>query len=434
MNVILSTIFFIISIITTGPVFSAEEYNVNKVLSLEINSSINPATFNYLSSGFQKAKKDNFDLVLIKINTPGGLISTTKQILTLFGSSDIPTAVWVTPEGASATSAGAIIASGAHILAMSDGTNIGAATPVGLGKDIPDENLKAKAINDLVALVQSLCETRGRNGILFGEMIKKASSFKAREALKKNLINGIANQEAEIFKIIDGKTVAIKGKPVTFKTGEIIVTHYKMDFGQRLLDMLANPNMAYILFILGAALLYLELQAPGGFIAGSIGVVSLLFAGIGFQILSVNFGALALISVSFVLFILEAYVTSYGLISLAGVAALTTGSFFLMRTDQAYIELSSSLIISTVLGIVLFLVLIGYFLVKDVMKQKKRQFFSLVGKTGIISEVLPPIGDLNYYQVKISGERWKAASPNKFEIGNECEILEQNSEKIILKI
>ena len=150
---------------------------IEKILQLNIESSINPATYNYLAEGFKAAKNQKIDMILVTMNTPGGLVSTTKKILTLFGDSDIPVVVWIKPEGSSATSAGAIIASGAHGLYMSEGTNIGAATPIQMSGDIQQKDMKNKAINDLVALVSSLAETRGRTAKHVGELLEIASSF-----------------------------------------------------------------------------------------------------------------------------------------------------------------------------------------------------------------------------------------------------------------
>ncbi|MBL6989827.1 MAG: nodulation protein NfeD [Bacteriovoracaceae bacterium] len=410
-----------------------KNYEINSILQMTINSSINPATLNYLSSGYKQAKVDGANLVLIKMNTPGGLVSTTKSILTLFGSSDMPTVVWVTPEGASATSAGAIIASGAHLLFMSEGTNIGAATPIELSGDIKQVDMKNKAINDLVALVQSLSEARGRNGALFGQMVEKASSFKAKEAKKKNLIDGIVDNKADLLDKINNKKVTVKGTTLKLILKSKQIIEFSMDLGQRLLNIFANPSMAYVLLLIGAALIYLELQAPGGFIAGSIGTICLILAGIGFQVLPLNFGAFGLIILSFVMFILEIYITSFGIISLAGIAALIFGSLFLFRTDNAYISLSNSVIFSSVSAIALFLAFVTFFLVRNIMNKKHVQFFSLVGKQGIVvCEVDSHQAGLYRYQVKISGEIWNARSTNKYSVDDMVTVKEHDVKDLML--
>lgn len=437
------------------------EIAVNKLLKMEIGSSINPATLNYLDSGFQKANSttEDYDGILIIMNTPGGLVSTTKKILNLIGKSRVPVIIWIAPEGSSATSAGAIISSGAHLLYMSEGTNIGAATPVQLGKDIdgkkfkdPREkdgnkeaeedkktveeaqsDLRQKAINDLVALVTSLAKSRGRNVDGFAEMISKASSFDAQSALKKNLIDGIVNKETDIKDVIDGKIVHIQGTDYKINTSAgFVIEFFEMDLGQSLLNVFADPSLAYILFLIGAALIYFELQAPGGFIAGSIGVVFIVMAGIGFQVLPLNFGGLGLILLSFVLFILEVYITSYGILSIAGLASLVTGSLFLFRTNDSYLELSTGLIFSATGAIALFLGIVAYMFIRDNKYVGKEKFNEFEGKMGRVTSVLSDSQKL--YQIKIGGEFWKARSEQELEIGQEVTVTGQNKEEMYLII
>lgn len=447
-----------------------EELTVRKILSLSINSSINPATLNYLTTGYAKAREEGHQVLLIKMNTPGGLVTTTKDILTLIGDASLPTVIWVRPEGASATSAGAIIAAGAHLLYMAEGTNIGAATPIQMGGDIDgkkdnsrdekkeaeekrptsiqeqltDElmkdkrpegsDMRAKAINDLVALVQSLSEARGRNPELFAEMIRTAASFKSREALEKNLINGIVNTDVDLLEALDGSQVVVKGTPYTLAVSNPIITDHEMDLGQKLLDIFANPGLAYILFMIGAALIYLEMQAPGGFIAGSLGAMCLIIAGIGFQVLPVNFGGLGLIVLSFLFFILEIYVTSYGILSLAGLASLISGSLFLYRSADGYIEIGYPLIFSTVAAIVVFMGLIAFMFIKDRKQAQNLDFNNPVGHLATIMALLEQLDDGSFiYQVKVNGEIWRALSSSQVEIGKHVTIKSQQSESNTLE-
>lgn len=403
---------------------------LDRILRMDINSSINPATLSYLRAGFEEARTEDYQAILITMNTPGGLVSTTKDILTLFGDSDLPVVVWIRPEGASATSAGAIIAAGAHVLFMSDGTNIGAATPIEMSGDIKQQDARSKAINDLVALVQSLAETRGRNQKLFGEMIEKASSFKAQEASDKKLIDGVVNTVAELKLALNGKKVKVKGKEIELKTSAPEIISFGMDLGQKLLDILANPTTAYILFVLGAGLIYLEMQAPGGFIAGSLGAVALIMAGIGFQILPLNFGALGLIILAFVLLIMEIYVTSYGVLTLGGVASLIAGSLFLFRSDDAYLHLSHSVIFSTVAAIGCFIGLIAWVMVRDRMHQHQTSFNNTIGQTATILGVL----EEGVYQVRANGEIWRARGTQGLKSGEHVLVTEQDDAHMELKI
>ncbi|WP_372655695.1 nodulation protein NfeD [Halobacteriovorax sp.] len=403
----------------------AQDIQLSEVLELNIDSPITPATFNYISQGFKRANKQKSDAILIKLNTPGGLVSTTKEILTLIGESTIPIIVWVTPEGSSATSAGAIIASAAHILLMSEGTNIGAATPIQMSGDIEKSDVRSKSVNDLKALVQSLAQTRGRNATLFGDMIEKASSFEANLAKKENLIDDILNKRSDLSSMVNGRVIHIQGEDRKILTKNITYSSYEMDLGQQLLNIFANPNTAYVLFLIGAALIYLEFQAPGGLIAGSIGTLALILAAIGFQVLPLNFGAMALIILGFVLFIIEIYVTSYGILSLAGLGSFVSGSLFLLRTEDSYIMISQTLIYSAALAITLFLILVGYIIVKDHKNIGKVKFNSQVGETATVIALIGDESEIKKYQVKLHGEVWNLESEKNLEVGDTVIILEQ---------
>jgi membrane-bound serine protease (ClpP class) len=481
MKSLMTFLFILMTMITQAS--EVETLEIRRILQLDINSTINPATLNYLRTGYEKARSERYQMVLININTPGGLVTTTKDILTLIGDADFPTTIWIKPEGASATSAGAIIASGAHLLYMSEGTNIGAATPVQMGGDIEGEkekkkneetadqdkeaskekperpktlqeqiqdelkkgrdadgapgqggDLRAKAINDLVALVQSLSEARGRNAEAFAEMIRTAASFKTREAYELNLINGIVNTMDELIETMNGAQITVKGQSYLLNVQGPQVVALEMDLGQKLLDIFANPGLAYILFMIGAALIYLEMQSPGGFIAGSIGAMCILMAGIGFQVLPVNFGALGLIALSFLFFIMEIYVTSYGVLSLAGLASLISGSLFLYRSTDGYLEVGYPLIFSTIAAIVAFMGLIAYMFIKDRHKAVQHDFNNAVGHTGVIMSKLDPLEEgYEYYQVKVNGEIWRARTQKTHQVQDRVVITLQNTENNTLE-
>ena len=411
----------LITLIYCLPIFAQEQnYTISKMVTLKIDASINPATLSYLESGLKEAKSSNSAL-LMKINTPGGLVSTTKSILTKVGEAKIPFIVWVTPEGASATSAGAIIASGAHQLFMQPGTNIGAATPITMGEELPKDARK-KAINDIVALVESLREARGKNTKAFKEMVSEAKSFKSKEAEKKKIIDGIASNRQELIELINKTPIILDGKKMKLIINN--ATEFKeieMDLGQKFLNIFSNPSLAYLLFLIGAALIYLELQAPGGFIAGSVGAFSLILAGISFQVLPLNLGALALMGLSFILFILEVYITSFGLLTIAGLVSLVVGSLFLFRTDDAYITISQSVIFSSIGAITVFVGIIVYFILKN-KKRTQKNFVDIQMSTGkVLSEMESTDGKF-IYQVLVNGERWKAVANQQFEVDEEVEI------------
>ena len=426
MKILIVLTFYLFSL-TFTTAFAQESYEVKQISILDVNSSINPATFNYLKTNLTKLTEQKGDLAILKLDTPGGLVTTTKDIITLIGKTKVPFIVWITPEGASATSAGAIIASSAHLLVMSEGTNIGAATPVGLGKDIEKSDGKAKAVNDLVALVKSLSKARGRNADRFAEMISKASSFDSQTALKEKIINGIVNTQADLISFLNDKEVKVLGKDLKITINpNVEIKNFEMDPGQKILDIFANPMFAYILFVIGAALLYLEVQAPGGFVAGAIGAVCLVLAAIGFQVLPLNFGALGLIVLSFVLFILEAYITSYGILTLGGIASLVFGSLFLFRTENAYLDIQLPMILSVVAAIVIYVIIIAMVIIKT--RKKQQHFFKNKDTFGHILKFIGMDGDRFMYQVKVNGEIWNTTTDSEFTANEKVKVTDQDDE------
>lgn len=398
---------------------NSSTYVLKNLVTVTVDSSINPATLSYLESAFQKAESQEGGAILLKLSTPGGLVSTTKKILQLIGDARTPIVIWVTPESASATSAGALIAAGAHFLFMSPGTNIGAATPIDMSSENLGEDIRSKAINDLVALITSLSETRGRNGKLFAKMVTEAASYTSEEARKENIIDSLASDlEEDIFPFLQGRKFLLKGHSYILQLENPKILSLDMDLGQKILNIFADPNIAYMLFLMGAALIYFELQAPGGLILGGLGAFLLLLSGISFQVLPLNFGALGLLLLAFLLFVLEAYVTSYGVLSLAGLVSLSFGSLFLFRTEDSYMTVSHHLILAAVGSIALFLIFIGGYLFKDFRKRTPSEdYYSKKGKTVIIFQVLGLDKETKQYKylVKTEGEIWSAHSEKIFE-------------------
>ncbi len=425
---IISLVFSLFCLLAHSSANKTEEYLIRKITFLPIQSSINPATYHFIKSELKKLSFDNGDFAIIKMNTPGGLVTTTKDILTLMGESDFPIAVWITPEGASATSAGAIISSGAHFLFMSEGTNIGAATPIDVSGDIEKKDAKAKAVNDLSALVSSLAKSRGRDHKNFELMITEAKSFDANQAKKEKIIDDIINSNNELIEAISDSQVRLKDKNLKIKLSDNLKFQTaKMGVGISLLNIFAHPTTAYLLFLIGAALIYFEIQAPGGFIAGGLGAVALILAAIGFQVLPLNFGALGLIILSFVLFVLEIYITSYGILALCGVCSMIFGSLFLFDTPDSYLAIDPIMIFSASLAVILYTLGVGYLIFKT---PRDRKFFEEKNKRGHVTKILDKENHL--YQVKVEGEIWNAKSNQ--ELNENDNIIVTNKESMTLKI
>ena len=410
-----STLLYVLLLVFAqfSPLRAQENFSFESVTFLHVNSAITPATYEYLSHSFKKAPEKS--LIVIKMNTPGGLITTTKEIMSLIGKDKRTVAIWVTPEGASAASAGAIIASSVKYIFMSPGTTIGAATPVGLGGDISEQDGKRKILNDLTALVRSFNQIHGRNNKPFEEMILKASSYTEKEALKENIINGIASSDQDILKFFNSENR---------KTQD-----FELSWAQNILSVLSHPTTAYILFLAGLALIYFEFQAPGGYIAGSIGSGLLILAAMAFQVLPLDWGYFSLLILGIILLVAEIYITSYGILSILGLLSFGLGSLFLFHGDVGFISIQHSVLISSFLGIFLSTSILTWYIVRENRKFKKSDLFSLLGVEGIVLKK-----NSDSYQVKIRGEIWNAYSDESLEEKEVIVVEKYDPEKLVIKI
>lgn len=427
-RILLQILFFVLRVLPfSGQAWAVE---ISELSVLSVNSAITPATYDYLKQNFKETPKST--LIVLKLNTPGGLVSTTKDIITLVGREKRPFAVWVTPEGASASSAGAIIASSAHFIFMSPGTNLGAATPVGLGEDLKEGDARKKAMNDLTALVRSLSQSRGRPSGPFEQMITEAESYTDQEALKAQIIDGVISHENEILPLIQGRMINLSGEKEAVEIkSNVAIKYYEQTAGQKILEVLANPTTAYILFLIGIALIYFEFQAPGGFIAGSIGLCFLILAAISFQVLPLDWGSMGLIVLGVFLLILEIFIVSYGILTVAGLISFTMGSLFLFHGEGGFISIQYPAIISSLLGVALSVGLIVWYLINDKKKQKMtNDFFLPIGSRGIVLSQTGP----QEYQVKVRGEIWRAFSDSELKINEPILVLEVNPKTLQLKI
>lgn len=424
---LLYILFFVFGLLSTKS--QASTINVKEISLLSVSSAITPATYDYLKLKFQSLPDTS--LIVLRLNTPGGLVTTTKDIITLVGRSKRPFAVWITPEGASASSAGAIIASSAHFIFMSPGTNLGAATPVGLSEDIKEGDARNKAMSDLKALVRSLSASRGRPGEPFEQMITKAESFTAQEALSLKIIDGIISNESEILDFITKKKIYIDGEEKTLISNGVQFKEYEATIGQQILEVLANPSTAYILFLIGVALIYFEFQAPGGFIAGAVGICFLILSGISFQVLPLNWGSMALIIAGLFLLILEVFIVSYGILSISGLVSFIIGSLFLFHDEKGFISIQYSVIISSLLGVILSVGFLVWYLYTDSKKQKHKENSFI--PSGAKGQILTRITS-KQYQVKVQGEIWNATADEDLNINDFVEIIFVDPKNLTIKI
>ncbi len=377
-----------------------------RVLVLTYDGVINPACADYFQEGIKKAEDEKDNCVIIRLNTPGGLLVSTRIIVTSFLESKVPVVIYVSPPGSRAASAGVFITMASNIAAMAPGTNIGAAHPVTLeGKQ--DSVMMEKATNDAAAFIRSISEKRHRN-LEWGEKaVRKSLSITETEALKKNVINLIAKDLPDLLDKINGMKVQTAGGEVELNTLNAKIDYLDLSFVQKLLSLISDPNIAYILFMLGIYGLIFELYSPGAIFPGVIGTICLILAFYAMHTLPINYAGLALIIVGIILFILEIKIVSHGLLTIGGIISLVLGSMMLIKVHSftQVITVSWQVIaIFVVLTVVFFLFAITLG-IKAQMKKPTTGTEGLLNETGKAITELNPTGE-----VKVHGEIWSAES------------------------
>jgi membrane-bound serine protease (ClpP class) len=385
-----------------NPVFGQSE----NITVLTFDGTINPTTADYFKQGIKEAEKNNSECIIIKLNTPGGLLKSTRVIVTEFLESPIPVVVYVSPPGAQSASAGVFVTVAAHIAVMAPGTNIGAAHPVTLQGQM-DSVMTEKATNDAAAFIRTIGEKRNRNIEWCEEAVRKSVSITETEAEKINVINFIASDMKDLLEKLNGmKVQTISGEKIIHsKNAEII--NLELSFIQKILNILSDPNIAYILFMLGVYGLLFELYNPGAIFPGVIGGICIILAFYSFHTLPINYAGLALIIFAIILFILEIKIVSHGILSVGGVISLVLGSLMLIKDESALEAVSISIeviVIIAILTLLFFLVAITLG-IKAQRKKVTTGAEGIVGETGIAITDLEPEGE-----VKVHGEIWRAES------------------------
>ncbi|MBU2583745.1 MAG: nodulation protein NfeD [Bacteroidetes bacterium] len=395
-----------------------------KIYLLTIDGAINPASTEYIQEGIKAAVDDDAECVIIKLNTPGGLLKSTRVIVTEFLQAKIPIVVYVHPQGSQAASAGVFVTMAAHIAAMAPGTNIGAAHPVSL-EGQQDSIMMEKATNDAAAFIRTISEKRNRN-IEWGEdAVRKSLSITETEALKKNVIDIVATSVDDLIQKLDGRKVeTIEGEKEINSVGAEIIP-YDMSFKHKLLNTLSDPNIAYILFMLGLYGLLFELYNPGSIFPGVVGGICIILAFYSFHTLPINYAGLALIIFAIILFILEIKVVSHGILTIGGTISLILGSIMLIDSDSTleFVKISWQIIaLFVVLTVVFFVFAIGL----GIKAQRKKATTGIEGlllEEGFVVSDLKPIGT-----IQIHGEIWNAESvEGKISKGHRVKVLEVNN-------
>jgi membrane-bound serine protease (ClpP class) len=385
-------------------VLSSWPLYAQKVISIKLDATINPATADFIHRAIEKAQNERAACLLIHLNTPGGLLKSTRVIVSDILESAVPVIVYVSPEGAHAGSAGVFITMAAHIAAMAPGTNIGAAHPVSTQGEM-DTIMSAKATNDATAFIRSIAAKRERNADWGVQAVRNSVSLTEKEAFENNVINLVAASDQELLDKVDGKTVTVSTGPVVLHTKNAVIEPLEMAWGEKILNLLSDPNVAYIIFLLGLYGLIFELYNPGAMFPGVIGGICIILALYSMHTLPVNYAGLALIIFGIVLFLLEIKIVSHGLLAIGGVVSLLLGSVILIRTDQGWsmARLSWTVIITAV-GITAL-----FFLFVVSMGLKAQRLKPATGMEAMVGEIGQSISELNPGgTVRMHGEIWKA--------------------------
>ena len=387
-----------------------------QVLQIVVDDTIQPITAEYISRAIEQARKNNDQAVLIELNTPGGLVSSTREIIQQITSSPVPVIVYVTPTGGHAGSAGIFILESADIAAMAPGTAAGAAHPVALIGPMQmktDDEMTRKIENDAAALMRSVTSKRGRNVDAAESAVRQSKSFTDQEALSAHLIDYIASSPENLFQQLQGKPFKrFNGQTDTLNLVGQPIVDYHMTVKERVLDALMDPNIAFLLLIIGALGLYVEFNHPGMVIPGTVGVIFILLAVFALNLLPTRFAAIGLIIGAFALFAAEAKFASHGVLTAGGIVLLTLGGLLLVDAPipQMRVHLITALAVSIPFGI------ITAFLMTIVVKARANKVVTgaqgLVGETGVAQTALSPQG-----KVFVHGELWDAIASTPLAVG-----------------
>ena len=399
-----------------------------RVYVLPAVGSINPGLAEFILDGIRTAEKEQAEALVIQLDTPGGLDSSMRQIAQGIINAKLPVIVYVSPRGGRAASAGLLITMAAPVAAMAPGTNIGAAHPVSVGMGKMDKVMGEKVVNDMAAYGRALATDRGRNADWVEKGIRQSASIPASEALRLKVIDLMADDLEDLLKKVDGRKVMVAGKPVILHTAGASVRDIPEGLRTRILKHIADPNIAFILMMVGLAGLYFELAHPGVVLPGAVGALCLLLAFFAFQTLPINFIGILLILLAFVLFILEFKIISYGLLSLGGVISLLLGSMMLFRQGDLGIGISWWVLIPTVLTVSLFFIVVAGIVFRMHFRRSMTGAQGMVGERGVAYTSLAPEG-----QVFVHGEYWHAVSEEPIAPGEAIEVVQVANLKLLVR-
>jgi membrane-bound serine protease (ClpP class) len=384
---------------------------------ISIDGGINPAVDDFIRESISRARAAGARALVIQLDTPGGLLTSTRSIVKEILGAPVPVIVYVAPAGAGAGSAGVFITLSAHVAAMAPGTNIGAAHPVAGGGEEVKGVMGEKLENFTASFSETIAQKRGRNTEWAIQAVRKSVSITEKEALKKNVIDIVAANLDDLLRQADGKKVEVDGRDVTLAVKNARVERFEMGLKQKVINMLADPQIAYLLLMAGILGLYVEFSHPGVIFPGVAGTIALLLAFASFQILPINYAGLALIVVGIALLVAEAFIPSFGVLGVGGAVALGLGSLFLFDTQNSDLTVERSIVFAAVGTLSAFMLMVGYLVLRAQKRKPTTGLEALVGEIGEVKVALNPAG-----KIFVHGEYWTAEAETQIAAGEKVRV------------
>ncbi len=408
----------VVPLLTLCLLLSCRPALADEIVVATYEGVINPVAAEYLHDALTFAQSAGAQALILKLDTPGGLDTSMRLMIKDMTGSSIPVIVFVAPSGGRAASAGVFITMAAHVAAMAPGTNIGAAHPVAMGGGEMDNTMKEKVENDSVAYIKSIATQRGRNASWAEDAVRKSLSATEQEALKLKLIDVIAEDIPALLKYLQGRTIAVPHGSVTFSRETTTLHEFPMGTRLELLKILSDPNIAYLLMSIGTIGIMAELYSPGAILPGIIGAISLILAFYSLQSLPVNYAGALLVILGTVFLLLEISVTSYGVLALGGLTAMTLGGLLLIKSDAPFLQVSVSFLLPTVITVGVLVGIVVWMAIKSGHRRPVTGTEGMVGLIGIAKTDLNPRG-----QITVHGEIWEAISHTPIRQGEAAEVL-----------
>jgi len=388
-----------------------------KVIAVAVDGMVHPITVEIVGNAIDRARQENAAMVLVRLNTPGGLMEAMRETIQKIESSRVPVVTYVTPSGGRAASAGFFLLESADVAAMAPGTNTGAAHPVALGVEM-DAVMKEKVENDAAAALRSITTKRGRNSELAETAVRQSKSFTEREALDQHLIDLVASSEQELLARLDGREIVrFDGRRETLHTAGAQIEEYQRSLRQRIISSIADPNIALVMLVIGALAIYVEFSMPGLIAPGVIGAILVLLGLSAISVLPINWLGAALLLLAFGLFILEAKIASHGVLGAGGAVAMVLGAVMLINSPYPEMRIHWSTAVSLALPFSLITVFLLSLVIKARQSKVETGIEGMIGETGAAVTELSPEG-----KVFVHGEYWDAVSPRPISAGTRVRV------------